>query len=176
MGWGAYGKIPALGDFVRLGLSPGFVTPWDRWLQAGLVGARQRLGAGFRPRYDRAPVWRFALSPGIAGAMGACGVLMPSVDRVGRAFPLTLAVLAPGTPPDPAAPRALANAEEVALDALEPAAGREALRAALDALAPPDGPPAPSGAMFWTPGRRLHAPALRPERLLDLLLDPAETA
>jgi type VI secretion system protein ImpM len=36
------------------------------------------------------PIWRFCLSPGVAGASGVIGVLMPSVDRVGRRFPLTL--------------------------------------------------------------------------------------
>lgn len=37
-----------------------------------------------------APIWRFTLGGGLAGKNSAMGVLMPSVDRVGRAFPLTL--------------------------------------------------------------------------------------
>ena len=176
MGWGAYGKIPALGDFVRVDLAPAFVTPWDRWLQEGIAGARRSLGSGFAPRYNRAPVWRFALAPGVAGPMGAAGVVMPSVDRVGRAFPLTLAALAPGLPPDPEGAEALAEADEAALAMLDPGAGRDALRAALAALAPPEGRAAPPGATFWTPGRRIEAPLLRPALVTDLLLDHAETA
>ena len=38
-----------------------------------------------------APIWRFALAPGVAGPLPMLGVMMPSVDRVGRQFPLTLA-------------------------------------------------------------------------------------
>ncbi len=38
-----------------------------------------------------APVWRFTLPPGAAGPKALLGVMMPSVDRVGRKFPLTLA-------------------------------------------------------------------------------------
>ena len=86
----AYGKMPALGDFLRLGAEPGFVTPWDLWLQGTLLAARQNLGPRFEACYMSAPVWRFSLPPGVAGPQGAVGVLMPSVDRVGRQFPLTL--------------------------------------------------------------------------------------
>ena len=37
-----------------------------------------------------APVWRFVLPPGLCGARAAIGLIMPSVDKVGRYFPLTL--------------------------------------------------------------------------------------
>lgn len=89
-GFGAYGKMPALGDFFRLGAEREFVTPWDIWLQNTLLGARQTLGARFEGCYMTAPIWRFSLPPGVAGTQGVVGVLMPSVDRVGRQFPLTL--------------------------------------------------------------------------------------
>lgn len=176
MGWGAYGKIPALGDFVRIGLPPGFAGPWDRWLQEGMVAARRRSGEDFAPRYNCAPVWRFALSQGIAGPSAASGVLIPSVDRVGRAFPLTLVAEARGAPPEPGEAAVLADAEEVALDALDPLAGREALVDALARLGVPDGPHAPAGAVFWSDGLRLHDPSLLPGRLADLLLGHRETA
>ena len=176
MGWGAYGKIPALGDFVRIGLPPGFAGPWDRWLQEGMVAARRRSGEDFAPRYNLAPVWRFALSAGIAGAAGVSGVLIPSVDRVGRAFPLTLVAPAPGAPPEPGEAAGLAEAEEVALDALDPSAGREALVAALAGLEAPDGPPARPGAVFWSEGKRFHDPSLLPGRLADLFLGHRATA
>jgi type VI secretion system protein ImpM len=42
-------------------------------------------------------VWRFAISPGILGPEGLGGVMMPSVDRVGRYFPLMIAAV--GAPP-----------------------------------------------------------------------------
>ncbi len=91
-GFGAFGKMPALGDFFRLGVAPDFVPPWDAWLQTTLLSAQQSLGARFEECYMSAPIWRFALPPGVAGNQGALGILMPSVDRVGRRFPLTLVV------------------------------------------------------------------------------------
>lgn len=89
--FGAFGKFPGLGDFFRLDLAAGFVDPWDRWLQEGIVAARGALGEGWQDAYFSAPIWRFTLSPGLAGAAGVLGVMMASVDRVGRQFPLTLA-------------------------------------------------------------------------------------
>lgn len=90
-GFGAFGKIPALGDFFRLGVTADFVPPWDGWLQATLLSASQVLGPRFEACYMSAPIWRFALPPGVAGNQGVVGVIMPSIDRVGRRFPLTLA-------------------------------------------------------------------------------------
>jgi len=46
----------------------------ERWLEA----------------YLTSPVWRFVLSPGICGDGAYGGVMVPSVDRVGRYFPLTI--------------------------------------------------------------------------------------
>ena len=40
-------------------------------------------------------MWCFALSPGICGRAAIAGVLIPSVDRVGRYFPFTLACPVP---------------------------------------------------------------------------------
>ena len=88
--FGAFGKMPALGDFFRLGVAPDFAPPWDGWLQATLLTAAQVLGDRFEDCYMSAPIWRFALPPGVAGNQGLVGVLMPSIDRVGRRFPLTL--------------------------------------------------------------------------------------
>lgn len=89
-GFAAFGKIPALGDFFRLGATPDFVTPWDGWLQTTLLTAAGALGERFEECYMSAPIWRFAVPPGVAGNQGLVGVLMPSIDRVGRRFPLTL--------------------------------------------------------------------------------------
>jgi len=89
-GFGAFGKIAALGDFFRLEVPGSFVTPWDDWLQRTILAARQALGGGWDDCYLSAPIWRFTLSAGLAGPNPALGVMMPSVDRVGRQFPLTL--------------------------------------------------------------------------------------
>jgi type VI secretion system protein ImpM len=93
--FGVYGKIPALGDFIRMDLPPVFVEPWDLWLQAGIRASREALGPLWNARYNSGPVWRFALDAGLCGPEGVLGILMPSVDRQGRQFPLTLAICLP---------------------------------------------------------------------------------
>jgi type VI secretion system protein ImpM len=142
--FGAFGKMPALGDFFRIGLGPGFTDPWDGWLREAMAAARSALGARWQGCYLSAPIWRFTLAAGVAGPSPAMGILMPSVDRVGRQFPLTLALPLPdGAGPVAwhlAAGDCFARLEAVALDALEDGATRETLAAALGALAPPAGP------------------------------------
>lgn len=138
--FGAYGKIPAMGDFFRLGAEREFVTPWDIWLQTSLLTARQALGDAFTACYMSAPIWRFALPPSICGTQGVVGVLMPSVDRVGRQFPLTL--VAQTGYDEQAALRnliwqdpVLAMLEALALDALDDAMTRQTLGERLEAMA-----------------------------------------
>ncbi|MGI9498782.1 MAG: type VI secretion system-associated protein TagF [Geminicoccaceae bacterium] len=97
-GSGFFGKIPSHGDFVRRSLSPAFVTPWDGWLQAGLAKARETLGDQWLDIYLTSPVWRFALASGFAGNAAAAGLFIPSVDRVGRYFPFTLASVIDAAP------------------------------------------------------------------------------
>lgn len=134
-GYGAYGKIPALGDFLRIGLASDFIRAWDTWLQSAMTMARDDLAARWRDCYMSAPIWRFTLPGGLAGRAPVLGVVMPSVDRVGRQFPLTLAAHLPGDA-DPVATHLEADRqfealELVALGALEDNCGREALTHAL---------------------------------------------
>lgn len=88
---GYTGKLPALGDFVRVGLPRRFTDPWDEWWQRSLAGIRQ--SEGWTEAWLEAPVWRFHLGGGACGAEAVRGLWMPSVDRVGRYFPLTLAAV-----------------------------------------------------------------------------------
>ncbi len=92
---GFYGKLPALGDFVSRRLPRAFVEPWDAWLQDCLTCSRQQLGDDWLEFYLTSPIWRFVLSPGVCGAQAWAGAMMPSVDGVGRYFPLTV-TMAPG--------------------------------------------------------------------------------
>jgi type VI secretion system protein ImpM len=98
-GW--YGKLPSSGDFVARRLPPAFIEPWDAWLNAMLAGSRERLGAAWRDTFLSAPVWRFVLAPGVVTAEGWAGLVVPSVDSVGRYFPLTVASALPSQPMDP---------------------------------------------------------------------------
>ena len=90
---GYHGKLPAKGDFVTRRLPRGFLDPWDSWLQDAIGGSRTRMGEAWLDAYLTSPIWRFALSPGLCGEVAVAGVVMPSVDRVGRYFPLTIVAL-----------------------------------------------------------------------------------
>ncbi|WP_447740677.1 type VI secretion system-associated protein TagF [Variovorax boronicumulans] len=88
-GW--FGKLPGMGDFAHRRLPESFRSVWDPWLQRGLARLRDR-HADWTAHYLEAPVWCFALGAQVVGERGWMGVLMPSVDGVGRYFPFTLAV------------------------------------------------------------------------------------
>ncbi|VXB13803.1 conserved hypothetical protein [Burkholderia sp. 8Y] len=88
---GCFGKVRSNGDFVMRRLPASFVGPWDVMLQAGLLASRDALGSAWLDAYLNAPLWCFALGGGVVGGAVWAGVLMPSVDRAGRHFPLTIA-------------------------------------------------------------------------------------
>lgn len=142
---GFYGKLAGRGDFVSRGLPNTFVEPWDAWLASGMRASQDELGAAWLDAYLTSPLWRFAIAPGLLGGEAVTGVVMPSIDRVGRYFPLTVACLLP------------ANAdlgglvggddgwfeqvESLLLSTLEPEAEVEAFEQAVAQLpAPPCGP------------------------------------
>lgn len=142
-GW--YGKLPALGDFAHRRLPPSFIEPWDDWLRQGLAAGRAALGQDWLGHYLGAPVWRFVLLPGVIGPDAWAGVLLPSVDRVGRYFPLTVCASLPAVAPLGRSLAALdgwlAQLERSALLGLDPDHGLEDLEAAL--LSGPADPLAP---------------------------------
>ncbi len=112
---GFYGKLLGTGDFVRRDFPADLYARWDSWLQQGLQASRAELGEDWLEAYLSAPIWRFALAPGLAGASAWVGAMMPSVDRVGRYFPLTVIAASP-----PAASLfSLARAAESWLQAIE---------------------------------------------------------
>lgn len=92
---GVYGKLPAHGDFVQRNLPGSFVTPWDAWLQHFVAGAKEKIGPDWLDIYLTSPIWRFALSHGAVDEARWAGILMPSVDLVGRYFPFTVAIKIP---------------------------------------------------------------------------------
>jgi type VI secretion system protein ImpM len=96
---GFFGKVTSHGDFVTRRLPPDMVQAWDDWLQPCIHASKQQLGGEWLRHYLTSPVWRFATSSGVLGQQAWAGVMMPSVDRVGRHFPLMVAAPAlPGTP------------------------------------------------------------------------------
>ena len=93
---GAFGKIPSLGDFFSINLDHSTVEKLDQWMQTALLTVSEKLGLRWDECYMNAPIWRFALCAGTVSKNHALGVMMPSVDRVGRKFPLILLTLVEG--------------------------------------------------------------------------------
>ena len=93
---GFYGKLPSHGDFVQRRVSEGFVDVWDRWLGECLPASRTIFGPRWLEIYLTSPVWRFVCAAGACGPAPVIGLMAPSVDLVGRYFPITIvAELAP---------------------------------------------------------------------------------
>jgi type VI secretion system protein ImpM len=92
---GFYGKLPSHGDFVRRRISDTFVRVWDGWLQQCVTASRTTLGDRWLDTYLTSPVWRFVCASGMFGPSPVAGVMVPSVDRVGRYFHLTVAAELP---------------------------------------------------------------------------------
>lgn len=174
MAGGYYGKVPMRGDFISHGLPFAMVERLHEWLAEGLAGAQAVLGARWDDLYLTAPIWHFAWPADLCGDVLA-GVMLPSVDAVGRRFPL----LALGFATAEAAHLALAGgdwyaaAETVLLSALADGATMADFQrdmAALPSLpATPTMPlhalaartPLPAGqSLWWTAGAPHLPPAL----------------
>lgn len=137
-GW--FGKVAALGDFSARRLPQELISRCDDWLSRGVQISRQQLGEQWLNTYLNAPVWRFAWSPGIAGPSWWMGVLMPSVDSVGRYFPLIVAQASAHAPDSGhdqlALQRWMDHVAHAAMATLQPGSSVEGFEAQL-AAAPP---------------------------------------
>jgi type VI secretion system protein ImpM len=87
---GFYGKLPMQSDLVSGNLPADFITPWQQWLQNALAVSREDLGLAWLNSYLTTPIWRFILSAGLCGDNAWAGILMPSIDKQGNYFPLTV--------------------------------------------------------------------------------------
>ena len=137
---GFFGKLPSHGDFIERGLPGAMLEPLDTWLQQAIAVSREQLGESWLDTYLTSPLWRFALTPGCLDTNLWLGLLTPSVDSVGRYFPLVIA-----------APVAIASApiatlltandwytalEDMALAGLQEPLTADALNQRLDSLPP----------------------------------------
>lgn len=167
-----FGKLPAHGDFVARGLAAPDRDAIDLWLGESLADARCALGPLFAERYDNAPAWRF-VEEGECGLNA--GAVAPSVDAVGRRFPvwLALGVVEAGQAAD-----AARCCEDLLYDAMAGAWDADRLHAALRAAAPEsvgdeDGMP-----RWWTLGGARFAAAEiaghRPAALFRVALSGTE--
>jgi len=148
---GFYGKLASRGDFIHRGLSPIFIERWDAWLAAGMAASQAQLGTDWLSAYLVSPLWRFAVAPGLLDDGAVVGAMMPSIDRVGRYFPLTIALLLEAETdlgalvagPDDW----FEKAENLLLSTLQEDADVEAFEAAVPAL----GIPACKARAVWNP-------------------------
>ena len=113
-----------------------FSESWDRWLQSAIAGSRERLGGRWRDTYLSMPIWRFVLSPGMLTPNAWAGIMVPSVDAVGRYFPLAVASALPSASLNIVATLMAAEPwfdeiEAIALSAIAPAADSTAIDAAI---------------------------------------------
>jgi type VI secretion system protein ImpM len=94
---GLYGKLPNYGDFVHRNLPAKFIDTWDSWLQQFVSGSQEQMGEQWLDVYLTSPIWRFVLSAGIVDENHWAGIVLPSVDQVGRYYPFSIAIPLPAT-------------------------------------------------------------------------------
>lgn len=88
---GFFGKVPAHGDFIERGLPQDFINTMDEWLRGAISCSQGALGADWLSTYLTCPIWRFGFGEGSLQDKQWLGILCPSVDSVGRYFPLVIA-------------------------------------------------------------------------------------
>jgi len=151
MSAGYYGKLPMRGDFIQRNMPVEFVHTWDNWLQSVIATSRHNLGHNWLDHYLVAPVWRYLIPQ--KSETYQLGVMLPSVDKVGRYFPFTISI---NVTPEADATRIISNnrdwfnmAENIAMQALDESIDYNQLNAIVDDL------DAHSNASSINPNRRL---------------------
>jgi type VI secretion system protein ImpM len=134
---GLFGKMPSHGDFVSKGFSPTLVDALDTFYRAVLSTVASECD-DVHGMLDAAPPTMLSIRPGAICDAGFFGIVIPSRDRVGRAFPLCVgaevAASQPKIPmewPSGAVSAVLLNSVRTALDGV---LGPEDMFAALNAL------------------------------------------
>ncbi|WP_298965152.1 type VI secretion system-associated protein TagF [uncultured Roseibium sp.] len=140
MGAGYFGKLAARADFVTANCPAGFMRLWEPFLMKGLAQSRLDLIEAWEEAYMTMPVWRFWLTPAQEGSelgVAVAGAFMPSIDKVGREFPLT--VVAPTGTGLNGSPNSdwYDNVEDLLLKTLEEEATLEAFQSGVKNLEAP---------------------------------------
>lgn len=88
-----FGKLPALGDFVGRRMPHALGEVWDYWLRCGMEQLRNEALEQWPQRFVHTPPWFFVAPARVTGSP-VCGVVAPSVDRVGRYYPIAILAVA----------------------------------------------------------------------------------
>ena len=91
-----FGKLPGLGDFVGRRMPHAFGSDWDHWLRSGLEQLRNEAPLDWEQRFVQSQLW-FFVAPALVTGKPTCGVVAPSIDRVGRYYPITILAMADET-------------------------------------------------------------------------------
>lgn len=85
-----FGKLPSEGDFLHRRMSAERIRFWDDYLSQSMVAVLQEKTAPKLMSYLNSNVWMFCMSsPNLyVGDAKTWGVVVPSMDKVGRYFPL----------------------------------------------------------------------------------------
>ena len=133
---GYFGKLPMRGDFIQRNMSAEFIHTWDNWLQSVISASNHNLGHEWLNYYLVSPIWRYLIPQ--QSETYQLGVMLPSVDKVGRYFPFTIST---NIVPETDASRIISKnrdwfdkAETIALQALDESIDYDHLNIAADAL------------------------------------------
>jgi type VI secretion system protein ImpM len=169
-----FGKLAAKRDFIALYAPRDFLQAWEPWMQGGISASRQALGEAWHQAFLTAPIWRFWLGADICG-VSVTGAFMPSLDGIGRYYPLTVFACAPPgqaiLPPDLDAHEDwFAAVEEFLLATLDRDTAYDAVTDALDRLPFPGPQPArPAADGLWPAGEGTVAAGAVGRAFPDLL-------
>jgi type VI secretion system protein ImpM len=92
---GIFGKLPAKRDFISYNIRRPFLNAWEGWLQAAVAESRHAMGDRWTGIFLTQPIQHFWCGPGVFG-QAVAGAIMPSVDGVGRYFPLSICAVETG--------------------------------------------------------------------------------
>jgi type VI secretion system ImpM family protein len=84
---GFYGKLPSNGDFLSRNLSHEITLSIDEWFQISMTQLRHRL-PDWSYFFNSSPSWFFLIPCNFFSSKAYAGYITPSIDRVGRCFPL----------------------------------------------------------------------------------------
>ncbi len=86
---GCFGKLPISPEFIRVQAKGGTLEAFDEWIQEGLLSCRVTLGPTWKDLFLESNTWNFLFHVPQQKEW-LIGVMVPSQDKAGRMFPMTL--------------------------------------------------------------------------------------